>query len=106
MESRYKMVKLLVDNLIQGQLIVQGKKYKQRLSLQFRITSQGMEFTFFSDSHLAPKFFKLVANSKKSWSPFSKTNKIFLYAVSVLDRPSKIKLGKRSLTCYKVDTRM
>ena len=61
---------------------------------------------FFSGSHLAPKFFKVVANSKKSWSPFSKTNKIFLYAVSVLDRPSKIKLGKRSLTCYKVDTRM
>ena len=66
----------------------------------------GREINFFSDSHLAPKFFKVVANSKKSWSPFSKTNKIFLYAVSVLDRPSKIKLGKRSLTCYKVDTRM
>ena len=36
MESRYKMVKLLVDNLIKGQLIVSpGKKDKQ----QFRITS-------------------------------------------------------------------
>ena len=66
---------------------------------------QGVKLTFFSDSHLAPKFFKVVANSP-SWSPFSKTNKIFLYAVSVLDRPSKIELGKRSLTCYKVDTRM
>ena len=61
---------------------------------------------FFSDSHLAPKFFKVVANSKKGWSPFSNTNKIFLYTVSILDRPSKIKLGRRSLTCYKVDTRM
>ena len=43
---------------------------------------------------------------KKSWSPFSKTNKTFCYTVSVLDGPSKIKLGKRSLTCYIVDTRM
>ncbi|RMX56199.1 hypothetical protein pdam_00015871 [Pocillopora damicornis] len=40
MEPRYKMVKLLVDNLFQGQLIVSPeKKYKQQLSLQFRITS-------------------------------------------------------------------
>ena len=40
MEPRYKMVMLLVDNLIQGQLFVSsGKKYKQQLSLQFRITS-------------------------------------------------------------------
>ena len=30
----------------------------------------------------------------------------FFYAVSILDRHFKIKLGKRSLTCYKVDTRM
>ena len=26
---------------------------------------QGMKLIFFSDSHLAPKFFKVVANSKK-----------------------------------------
>ena len=45
---------------------------------------------FFSDSHLAPKFFEVAANSK-SWSPFSKTNKTFCYTVSILDRPSKIK---------------
>ena len=56
---------------------------------------------FFSDSHLAPKFFKVV-QFKKSWLPFSKTNKPFFFC----SRPSKIKLGKRSLTCYKVDTRM
>ena len=56
--------------------------------------AQGVKLIFFSDSHLAPKFFKVVANSKKSWSPFLKSNKTFFYAVSVLDRPSKIKLGK------------
>ena len=56
------------------------------------INIQGMKLIFFSDSHLAPKFFKVVANSKN--------------AVSVLDKPSKIKEGKRSLMCYKVDTRM
>ena len=61
---------------------------------------------FFSDSHLAPKFFKVVANLKKSWSPFLKINETFFYAVSFLERPSKIKLGKRSLTCCKVDSRM
>ena len=43
---------------------------------------------------------------KKNWLPFSKTNKTICYAVSVLDRLSKIKLGKRSFTCYKVDTRI
>ena len=42
MESRYKMVKLLVDNPFQGQqgkLWAPEKKDKQQLSLQFRITS-------------------------------------------------------------------
>ena len=62
---------------------------------------QGVKLIFFSDSHLAPKFFKVV-QLKKSWLPFSKTNKPFFFC----SRPSKIKLGKRSLTCYKVDTRM
>ena len=41
------------------------------------INIQGMKLIFFSDSHLAPKFFKVVANSKNG--------------VSVLDKPSKIK---------------
>ena len=63
-------------------------------------------FLSFSDSHLAPKFFKVVANSKKVFRHFQRQTKPFCYAVSVLDRPSKIKLGKRSLRCYKVDTRM
>ena len=55
------------------------------------INIQGMKLIFFSDSHLAPKFFKVGSQFKKKWSPFSKTNKTFLYAVSVLDKPSKIK---------------
>ena len=67
---------------------------------------QGMKLFFFSDSHLAPKFFKLVANSKKVCHHFKRQTKPFFYTVSVLDKLSKIKLGKRSLTCYKVDTRI
>ena len=64
---------------------------------------QGMKLIFFSDSHLAPKFFKVVANSKKVGCHFHRQTKALFF---VLDRPSKIKLGKRSLICYKVDTRM
>ena len=60
------------------------------------IVDQGMKLTFFSRSHLAPKFFKVVANSKKLVAIF-KDKQIFFYAVSVLDRPSKMKLTKRSL---------
>ena len=65
-----------------------------------------MKLIFFSDNHLAPKFFKVVANSKKVGRHFQRQTKPHFYAVSVLDRPSKIKLGKRYLTYYKVDTRM
>ena len=65
------------------------------------LSPTGREINFFSDSHLAPKFFS-GSQFKKSWSPLSKTNKTFFYIVIVLE----IKLGKRSLTCYKVDTRM
>ena len=61
---------------------------------------------FFSDRHLAPKFFKVVADSKNVDRHFQRQTKRFFNAVSVLDRPSKITLGIRSLTCYKVDTRM
>ena len=63
---------------------------------------QDVKLIFFSDSHLAPKFFKVVAKWKKVGCHFQRQTK----AVGVLDRPSKIKFGKRSLTCYKVDTRM
>ena len=68
-----------------------GPQFKEQV-----MSKQGVKLIFFSNSHLAPKFFKVVANSKKSWSSFSKTNKTFFYAVSVLGRTSKIKVGKRS----------
>ena len=61
-----------------------------------------MKLIFFSDSHLAPKFVKVVANSKKVGRHFERQTKPFFYAVIVLE----IKLGKRSLTCCNVDTRM
>ena len=69
----------------------------------YRSTIQGVKlFFFFPDSHLAPKFFKVVSNSKKVGRHLQRQTKPFFYAVIVLE----IKLGKRSLTCYKVDTRM
>ena len=61
-----------------------------------------MKLIFFSDSHLAPKFFKVVANSRKVGRHFQRQTKPLFYAVIVLE----IKLGKRSLMCYKMDTRM
>ena len=39
-------------------------RYKH-VSIQIKNTISGCEINFFSDSHLAPKFFKVVANSKK-----------------------------------------
>ena len=63
---------------------------------------QGMKFFFFFDSHLAPKFFKVVANSKKVGCHFQRQTKPFSNTVIILE----IKLGKKPLTCYKVDTRM
>ena len=61
-------------------------------------------------------FFFLIAtrllNSSK-WLPIQKKlvtifkdKQNLFHAVDVLDRPSKIKLGKRSSMCYKVNTRM
>ena len=70
----------------------------------YRSTIQGVKLFF---------FFFLIAtwllNSSK-WYPIQKKlvaifkdkQNLFFYAVIVLE----IKLGKRSLTCYKVDTRM
>ena len=63
---------------------------------------QGVKLIFFSDSHLAPKFFKVVANSNKIGRHFQRQTNPFFYAVIDLE----IKSGKRSLKCYKVDTRM
>ena len=40
-------------------------------------TNAGREINFFSDSHLAPKFFKVVANSKKVGRHFQRKTKSF-----------------------------
>ena len=66
------------------------------------LVSTGREINFFSDSHLAPKFIKVVANSKKIGRHFERQTKPFFYVFIVLE----IKLGKISFTCNKVDTRM
>ena len=42
-----------------------------------------MKLIFFSDNHLAPKFFKVVANSKKVGHHFQRQTKPHYYAVSV-----------------------
>ena len=39
---------------------------------------QGMKLFFFSDSHLAPRFFKVVANSKKVGFHFQRQTKAFV----------------------------
>ena len=71
-------------------------------SVAIKFKLQGVTLIFFSDSHLAPKSYKVVANSKKVGRHFPRQTKLFFYTVIILE----IKLGKRSLTCYKVDTRM
>ena len=48
----------------------------------------------------------IVIDGKAIYGAFLKTNKTLFYAVSLLDKTSKIEPGKGSLTCYKVDTRM
>ena len=54
-----------------------------------------MKLIFFSDTHLVPKFFKVVANLKKIGYHFQRqTTPFFFNTVNVLHRPSKIKLGK------------
>ena len=48
---------------------------------------QGLKLTFLSGSHLAPKYFKVVANSKKLVAIlFIMTKKHFFYPDIVLDR--------------------
>ena len=44
-----------------------------------------MKLICFSDSHLAPKFFKVVANSKKFGHHFQRQTKLVFYAVIVLE---------------------
>ena len=62
----------------------------------------GREINFF---FLGSKILQGGSQLKKLVAIFKDKQKLFL-AVSVLDRPSKIKLGKRSLTCYKLDSMM
>ena len=45
-------------------------------SLPVKVTT-GCEINFFSNSHLAPKFFKVVANSKKVGHHFQRQTKPF-----------------------------
>ena len=54
-----------------------------------------MKFTF-SGSHLAPKVFKVVANSKKLVATFKEKINNFFLRCQRSDRPSKMKLAKRS----------
>ena len=54
------------------------------------IVKQRVKLIFFSDSHLAPKFFKVVANSKEVGRHFQRQTNLSFYAVIVLE----IKLGK------------
>ena len=44
--------------------------------LPVKVTT-GHEINFFSDSHLAPKFFKVVANSKKFVTIFKDKQNLF-----------------------------
>ena len=47
---------------------------------------QGVKLTFLPGSHLAPKYFKVVANSKTLVAIMTHTQKYNFYPVTVLDR--------------------
>ena len=69
-------------------LILRGNKILiSLLSNQQEVckASTGHEINFFSDSHLAPKFFKVVANSKEVGRHFQRQTNLFFYAVIVLE---------------------
>ena len=68
--------------------------------------TSGREINFFSDCHLAPKFFKVIVHSKIVCRHFQKQTKPFFTLSAFLIDPLKIMLRKRSFTCHKVDTRM
>ena len=50
---------------------------RSREKFELEHTLQGGKLIFFSDSHLAPKFFKVVANSKKVGRHFQRQTKPF-----------------------------
>ena len=62
---------------------------KQRQRVKMVNIIQGVKLIIFSKGHLAPKFFKVVAHSKKLVAIFKDKRDLF-YAVSVLERPSKL----------------
>ena len=45
--------------------------------------NQGVKLTFFSGSHLAPKYFKVVANSKKLVAIMTHTHKKTIFTLSL-----------------------
>ena len=51
---------------------------------------QGVKLIFFSDSHLAPKFFKVVANSKKVGCHFQRQTKPFFKLSTFKIDPPKL----------------
>ena len=57
--------------------------YKHHLKMTL-VTVQGVKLTFFPGSHLAPKYFKVVANSKKLVAMTNTHNHFYL--ITVLDR--------------------
>ena len=48
------------------------------LVVKASLLAQGVKLIFFSDSHLAPKFIKVVANSKKVGRHFERQNIFFM----------------------------
>ena len=72
---------------------------------QFPTSMQGMKLIFFLKATRLLNFSKWYPIQKKLVAIF-KEKQTFFYAVSVLDRTSKMKLGKRSFMCHKVDSRM
>ena len=95
-------MKLFETNENENQTGVNMFIERSREKFELEHTLQSVKLIFFPDSHLAPKFFKVVANSKKVGRHFQRQTKPFFYAAIVLE----IKFGKRSFTCYKEDTRM
>ena len=51
--------------------------FMKKKTLVILVKCQGVKLTFLSDSHLAPKFFKVVANSKKVGRHFQRQTKFF-----------------------------
>ena len=53
--------------------------------IQDSLFNQGVKLTFFSGSHLAPQYFKVVANSKKLVVIMTNTKTIFTQSLYQID---------------------